>query len=165
MREKKKEKEKKPPDHAGLSRILIIDRERLRGGGGRIEAFFAQFKSQPVLISRALRHDKFTRRTCYHSRHPHAFILGGGGRERVRRDGMEDEQEDERKRETPDKSGRMMSMKGEDFSISHSSRRYKCKRTVRDTVDASSRTYPEEQDRPGETACERKRRSPPADRT
>lgn len=41
--------------------------------------FFAWFKSQPVLISRAFRRDKFTQRTCYHSWHPHAFILSSSG--------------------------------------------------------------------------------------
>lgn len=79
--------------------------------------FFAQFKSQPMLISRALRHDKFTWRTCYHSWHPHAFILG-----------------DERERVASERGRRVrgrMSMKGGDFSISYSSRRRKCKRTAR----------------------------------
>lgn len=82
-----------------------------------ISFFFAQFKSQPTLISRALRRDKFTWRTCYHSWHPHAFILG-----------------DERERVANERGRRVrgrMSMKGGDFSISYSSRRHKCKRTVR----------------------------------
>lgn len=82
-----------------------------------ISFFLAQFKSQPTLISRALRRDKFTWRTCYHSWHPHAFILG-----------------DERERVASERGRRVrgrMSMKGGDFSISYSSRRRKCKRTVR----------------------------------
>lgn len=93
-------------------RILIIE--------GWIFLFFflfARFKSQPALISRALRRDKFTWRTCYHSWHPHAFILG-----------------DERERVASERGRRVrgrMSMKGGDFSISYSSRRRKCKRTPR----------------------------------
>lgn len=125
-KEKRRRKKKKNPDHAGpsASRILIIDR------GGEVFFFvFARFKSQPTLISRALRRDKFTRRTCYHSRGtPHAFILDGG-EERVRRGGAGEAAGSEGRREA---GGRTVSMKGAgDFSISHSSRRYKCRRTAR----------------------------------
>lgn len=90
-----------------------------------ISFFLAQFKSQPTLISRALRRDKFTWRTCYHSWHPHAFILG-----------------DERERVASKRGRRVrgrMSMKGGDFSISYSSRLAVSAREPCDTVRGRKR--------------------------
>lgn len=116
---KKKKKKEETSDQRGsvrsASRILIIDR------GAKFFFFlFARFKSQPALISRALRRDKFTRRTCYHSRGTlTAFIH----RRWQTREGCQ------RARAGIRGIRGRMSMKGGDFSISYSplSPRYKCK--------------------------------------